>query len=97
MRPLRMTAYIGGKRFSTDTAKLVAHDAYWDGQSEERNGKNQFLFRTEKGEFFVQHRIASTDCFEPQRDWIEPISQMDAVLLYAELPEKPVTFDEAFA
>ena len=96
MRPLRMTAYVGGKRYATDKAKVIAHDAFWDGNSEERNGRNQFLFKTEDGSYFVQHRGASTDCFEPAHDWIQPVSQMDAVMIYWELPERPVEYKDAF-
>ena len=96
MRPLRMTAYIGGKRYSTDKAKVIAHDSFWDGSSEERDGRNQFLFRSEDGNYFVQYRTSSSDCFQPAHDWVQPVSQMDAVMLYWELPEKPVEYKDAF-
>ncbi len=70
-----MTAFIGGKRYSTDKAKVIAHDAVWDGTSEERDGRNQFLFKTEDGSYFVQYRTNSTDCFQPAHDWVQPVTQ----------------------
>ena len=96
MRPLRMTAFIAGKRYSTDKAKVIAHDAFWDGQSEERDGRNQFLFKSEDGTYFVQYRTSSSDCFQPAHDWVQPITQMDAVMLYWELPERPIEYKDAF-
>ena len=96
MQPLRMTAFIGGKRYSTDKSTLLAHDAYWDGKSEDRDGKNEFLFRTEKGDYFVQHRVNTASCFDAAHDWVEPVTETDAVMLYWELPERPVEFERAF-
>jgi len=42
---------IGGKRYNTATAKLIASDAYWDGHNWERRGRNTFMLRTKKGNY----------------------------------------------
>ena len=95
MRPLRMTAIIGGKRYATDKSALLADDAS-PNQNEARGDTNQFLFRTERGDYFVQHRQFSDSCFDGARDWVRAINEMDAVMLYRELPEKQRAFEEAF-
>lgn len=59
MKPLPMEAIIGGKRYRTETATLIASDAYWDGHNWERAGTNTFLFRTARGNYFAQHRYGA--------------------------------------
>jgi len=46
MKPGSMTKVIDRKRYSTDTATLIASDAYWDGSNFERHGRNAWLWRT---------------------------------------------------
>ncbi|NPV70422.1 MAG: hypothetical protein HPY55_07245 [Firmicutes bacterium] len=92
MKPAEMTAVIGRKRYSTETATLIASNAYWDGHNWERHGRNTFLYRTPSGNYFAQYRT----CWEGERDRLEPLSLDDAVLLYEQLPEKEVPFEEAF-
>ena len=41
-----MTAVIGGKRYNTQTATVIASDEYWDGSNYERRGTNTHLYRT---------------------------------------------------
>lgn len=92
MRPRMMVEVIGGKRYRTETATLIAHDAYWDGHNWERHGRNTFLFRTPRGNYFAQHQT----CWQGERDRIEPLSRDEAIRLYEELPAKEVEFEEAF-
>jgi hypothetical protein len=87
-----MVEVIGGKRYRTETATLIAHDAYWDGHNWERHGRNTFLFRTPRGNYFVQHQT----CWQGERDRIEPLGRDEAIRLYEELPVKELGFEEAF-
>ncbi len=93
MRPMRMTAIIGGKRYNTDKSVLIA-----DSVSPERGRPDQvdFLFRSDAGDYFVQHRVYAEDCYSGARDWVQPLAAMDAVMLYWELPEKLLEFEAAF-
>ena len=70
MQPTSMTRIIEGKRYSTDTATLLASDAYWDGNNFERHGRNTFLYRTRKGGYFALHRT----CWQGEHDTIQPLS-----------------------
>ncbi len=93
MKPTAMIQVIGGKRYNTETATLIASDAYWDGHNFERSGRNTFLFRTAKGNYFIQVRT----CWQGERDRLEPVSRNDAISLWEnELPEHEVGFEEAF-
>jgi hypothetical protein len=83
---------IGGKRYSTATADLIASDAYWDGHNWERRGRNTFLFKTQKGNYF---RVTRTQ-WQGERDALTPLSQDEAVSLWEQLPEHEVGFEEAF-
>lgn len=96
MRPIPMNALINGKRYSTQTAVLLAHDDYWDGQSWERDDRNTFLFRGPDGAYFAQHRIRTWSCMDARHDTLEPVSELAAVILFWELPERPISFAEAF-
>lgn len=92
MSPGSMTEVIGGKKFSTDTAEVVAHDEYWDGSNHERHGRNMFLYRTKKGNFFVVHLTQ----WQGEMDTLEPVSRDQARDLWDELPEKCMEYEEAF-
>jgi hypothetical protein len=84
---------IGGKRYSTATATLIAGDDYWDGSNWERSGTNTFLYRTPNGNYFT---VFLTQ-WQGQRDNLEPIDAGRAQELYEfELPEHYVPFEEAF-
>ena len=50
--PEKMSAVIGGLRYSVETATLLAGDDWWDGHNHERRGTNTFLYRTPNGSFF---------------------------------------------
>ena len=62
------------------------------GRGWERLGSQAFLFRTLKGNYFVQFQST----WPGERDRLLPLSQDDAMRLYGELPEKKLSFEEAF-
>lgn len=93
MKPLDTQRVIGGKRYSTTTATLLAGDDYWDGHNWERHGTNLFLFRTPKGAYFTQTRSQ----WEGADDGaLEPITQDEAQTLFDDLREKRVEWEDAF-
>ena len=84
---------LDGKRYSTDTATLLAGDDYWDGSNYSRRGRNTFLYRTPKGNYFT---VVLTQ-WEGERDELSPVSLEEAVELYEEcLLEQRVPYAEAF-
>lgn len=92
MRPGDMNQVIGGKRYRTETATLIASDAYWDGHNFERRGRNTFLFKTPNGHYFAQLQTQ----WQGENDRLEPLDQSEAVSLYESLQEKEVDFADAF-
>lgn len=90
--PADMTAVIGGKRYSTATATLIAGDDWWDGNNFERRGRNTFLYRTPKGAFFLVHLTQ----WQGERDRIEPIEPDRALDLWDNLATHRVDVEEAF-
>ena len=92
MQPIKMNVVIGGKRYRTETATLIASDAYWDGHNWERHGRNTFLFRTPGGNYFAQYQT----CWQGERDHLEPLTKEEAIGLYEDLPEQEEDFEEAF-
>jgi hypothetical protein len=62
------------------------------GRGWERLGWQAFLFRTPKGNHFVQFQST----WLGERDRLLPLSLDEAMRLYGELPEKKVSFEEAF-
>ncbi|MBK6949388.1 MAG: hypothetical protein IPH16_16155 [Haliscomenobacter sp.] len=87
-----MKAIVNRLSYDTETATKVATDYYWDGHNWDRNGRNVTLYRTPNGRFFL-HRETR---WQGERDMIEPISQEGAKNFYEELPEKKLTWSEAF-
>jgi hypothetical protein len=53
MKARDITVIIDRKRYSTQKATLIASDAYWNGRNWERRGSNAFLYRTDKGNYFL--------------------------------------------
>lgn len=92
MRPREMQKVISGKRYRTETATLLADNAYWDGRNWERSGRNTFLFRTPRGAYFVQHQT----CWQGERDTLEPLTQDEAIALWESLPEHEMEYEDAF-
>jgi len=94
MKPIPATEVHGRLRYSTETATLIASDAYWDGHNWERRGRNRFLFRTPMGRYFVQHRTRWQGEIDGR---LEPVTMEEAIRLYEnELPVHEVPFEEAF-
>lgn len=83
---------IGGKRYNTDNADLIADDAYWDGKNYERRGRNRFLFKTQKGNYFQVQRTQ----WREEVERLTPLTQDEAITVWEELPEHHVSFEDAF-
>ncbi len=92
MQPQNMIWVVAGKRYRTDTATLIAHDEYWNGYNCEQGGRNTFLFRTPKGNFFVQHQ----SLLPGEINKIVPLETNEAIALYQSLHEKEVPFRVVF-
>ena len=120
MKPRNINVVIGGKRYRTETATLLAsgpsgkeHLGQTGAEPEpilevrlggvelgalllrgnwERLGRHAFLFRTPKGNYFVQHQSS----LPGERDQLVPLDQGDAISLYEKLPNKDVSFEDAF-
>jgi hypothetical protein len=92
MQPEKMTWVVGGKRYRTDKATLIAHDEYWNGYSCEQGGRNTFLFRTPKGDFFAQYQTL----LPGEINRIVPLEINEALSLYQSLHEKEVPFRVGF-
>jgi hypothetical protein len=94
MQPENMIWVVAGKRYRTDKATLIAHDAYWNGHSWEQGGSNTFLFRTPSGNFFAQYQTLLPG--EVETGKIAPLEIDEAVSLYHSLHKKEVPFRVAF-
>ena len=92
MQPQNMTWVVAGKRYSTDTATLIAHDVYWNGYHFEQGGRNTFLFRTPNGNFFAQYQTL----LPGEINKITPLETNEALHLYQSLRKKEVPFRVAF-
>ena len=92
MQPLNMAWVAAGKRYCTNTATLIAHDAYWNGHSWEQGSCNTFLFRTPNGNFFAQYQTL----LPVETGKIVPLEMDEAVSLYHSLYKKEVPFAVAF-
>ncbi len=87
-----LSEIIGGKRYRTENAQLLASDAYSDGSGTERLGRNTFLFRTPNNNYFMQHQTT----WERERDCLTPLARDEAFRIFTELPLKLVEFEDAF-
>jgi len=83
MGPCKITRIIDGKRYSTETATMLASDCWWDGSNHERGGRNTFLYRTPKGAYFALHR----SMWQGEHDTIEPLTQAEALKLYERMAD----------
>jgi len=92
MRPQNMIWVTAGKRYRTDTATLIAHDAYWNGYHFEQGGRNTFLFRTPDGNFFAQYQTL----LPGEINKITPLEKNEALHLYQSLHKKEVPFRVVF-
>jgi hypothetical protein len=92
MRRPNINTVIGGKRYNTETATEIASDCYWDGHNWERHGRNMWLMRGKNGGYFVVHGT----CWQGELDYLEPLTQAEAISMYERLPEHELDFEEAF-
>lgn len=92
MEPGDWNEIIGGKRYNTETSDLIASDAFWDGHNWERRGRNTFLYRTKKGNYFKVIRTR----WQGERDALTPLSLDEALALWERLPEHEMSFEEVF-
>lgn len=92
MQPENMVWVVAGKRYRTDEATLIAHDEYWNGYSCEQGGRNTFLFRTPKGNFFAQYQTL----LPGETNRIVPLETNEAISLYQSLHKKEVPFGVVF-
>ena len=93
MEPTKMVRIINQRRYSTETATLIAHDNYWNGHKCEQRGRNKFLYRTDKGNYF----LVTQTMWVGEQNTLAPISQQEAVELYeSELPVHEVSYGKAF-
>ena len=92
MEPKDITEVINGKRYRTTLSALLASDTQWDGRSNERLGRNTFLFRTPKGNYFML--LQST--WPREKDVLSPLARDEALRMYEELPTKATDIEEAF-
>jgi hypothetical protein len=90
--PSNMDRIVDRKRYSTETATLLAGNDYWDGSNFERSGRNQFLYRTPKGAFFTVSRSQ----WQGEQDTLTPCTLDDAEELFETLTERRVEYAEAF-
>jgi len=87
-----MRRVVGGKVYDTKTADLVASDRFFDGSGFERDGRNTFLYRTQKGHFFLFKMTQWQD----ERDELLPLSIERAKKHYKQLQEQNVEYKDAF-
>ncbi len=92
MYPKLMNVVVNGKRYRTDTAFLLASDAVWDGRNWERRGRNIFLYKTQKGNYFVQYQTKR----KGEHDHLKPLELDAAIQLFEQLTKKEVDFSTAF-
>ena len=93
MKPISMTRIVGGKKYTTQTATLVASDVYWDGNNMERSGRNTWLYRTPRGAFFTTTRSQ----WQGEDDRLDPVTVEEAKELFeGRLSEHEMKWSEAF-
>jgi hypothetical protein len=93
MRPSEdMERIVERVRYRVADAVELAHDAYWDGNKHERNGRNTYLYRSKRGRYFAVHLTM----WQGERNHLQPLTAEEAYELYEELPEKTVPVAEAF-
>ena len=90
--PEHFEGVVGGKRYSVATAMLLAGDDYWDGNNYERRGRQTFLYKTQRGNYF----LLKLTQWQGERDRIEPLTTDEAVEMWELLPEHRMAFELAF-
>ena len=93
MDTVRMSRIVGGKRYATKTATLIAHDVYWDGHNFERDRRNAWLYRTTKGAYF----LVTGTFWQGERETLRTVTAGEAREFYeGQLSEHEVRYAEAF-
>lgn len=87
-----MKQIVNGLLYNTETATLVASDRYWDGSNYDRRGRNQYLYKTVKGNYFLY----ITTMWAGERNSIVPVTKDEAMGYYEILPETEMEYEEAF-
>ena len=87
-----MQQIIDRKKYDTETATLIASNRYWDGSNFERGGRNTYLYKTAKGNFFAQH----TTQWQGESDTLEALTVDEAKDMYEDLREHDEDFEAAF-
>jgi hypothetical protein len=92
--PEDFTSIIDRKRYSTKTATLLSGNDYWDGHNWERQGRNSFLYRTQKGAYFM----VSLSQWQGEDDTLTVLSEGEAIDFFESCREdcRRVTYEEAF-
>ena len=89
----RVVTVIGGVRYDTATAELIAGNDYIEEGRTDRDGTNRFLWRS-GGRFFISFHSQ----LEGEGCCIEPVSKAEAVEMFTgNLRERRVPFDKAFS
>ena len=69
-----MKQIVEEKLYNTETAILLASNRYWDGHNYDRAGRNRYLYKTRKGNFF----LFNTTLWQGEFDNIQPIGYSEA-------------------
>jgi hypothetical protein len=87
-----MKQIVNGIRYDTEKATRIADDRFWDGHNFERYGRNKYLYKSKNGRFFELFET----CHQGEVDHIMPLSIEEAKILYEELREHYVEWEDAF-
>ena len=91
--PTKLVRVVNRKRYSVETATLIAGDDWWDGNNHERGGRNMWLYRTPKGNFFT----VTLSQWQGETNHLEPCSIECAMDLFEDsLPVHALSYEEAF-
>ena len=90
--PEKYEKVVNRKRYSVETATLLAGDDYWDGHNFERSGRNTWLYRTPKGAYFT----VTYSQWQGESDGLVPLSLDDAISTFEAMREQRVEYNEAF-
>ena len=92
MKTGNMSKVVDGKRYSTETATVIASNDYFDGYNYERNGRNCFLMRTPHGRYFK----VNMSRWQDELNKLVPIDEDEAIKLYERLSEYTCEYEDAF-
>ncbi len=91
--PDKFVRIVNKIRYSVENATLLAADDYWDGHNFERRNRNTFLYKTQKGNYFVVNMTQ----WQGEEDSLEPVTQEEAISLYeGRLSEHYEKYEVAF-